>query len=122
MLNILPFRCSKIHVIVPCMRNLMSKPQSLFKQSISIARPLLYLSTIINYHLFTILYNPYRHTGDRQPCVSDQANMAYTQAFILEVLRHSTVLPLGIPHMAADNTKLEGYHIPKGAIVSKYNK
>ena len=39
--------------------------------------------------------------------------MTYTEAFICEVLRKSSVVPLGILHRAVEDVTLDGYLIPK---------
>ena len=39
------------------------------------------------------------------------------RAFIQEVLRLSVVSPLGMPHVASKDVNIDGYTIPKGAIV-----
>ncbi|CAG0889210.1 unnamed protein product [Darwinula stevensoni] len=39
--------------------------------------------------------------------------MPYTEAFIIEGLRHGSMIPLGTPHIASTDTKINGYFIPK---------
>ena len=39
--------------------------------------------------------------------------MPYTQAFLAEVMRYRTVLPLGVPRVTTTDTKLREYMIPK---------
>ena len=43
--------------------------------------------------------------------------MPKIEAFLHEVLRISTIIPQGIPHMASQDLKLAGYDIPKGTPV-----
>ncbi|KAK7913526.1 hypothetical protein WMY93_013737 [Mugilogobius chulae] len=54
---------------------------------------------------------------DRFPRLSDKPNLPYVEAFILEVLRHSSFLPFTIPHCTTKNTSLSGYFIPKDTCV-----
>ncbi|CAG0879740.1 unnamed protein product [Darwinula stevensoni] len=43
--------------------------------------------------------------------------MPYTEAFIMESLRHGSLIPMGAPHVANNDTEINGYFIPKGTIV-----
>ena len=43
--------------------------------------------------------------------------MPYTQATVLELLRFSSIVPLGIPHTAMCDTTVKGYTIPAGTEV-----
>lgn len=43
--------------------------------------------------------------------------MPYTQAFLTEVMRYRTVLPLGVPRVTTKDTRLGKYMIPKGTTV-----
>ncbi|XP_072035941.1 cytochrome P450 2U1-like [Amphiura filiformis] len=52
---------------------------------------------------------------NRLPRLSDQNNLPYTRAALLEVQRHVTLAPLLDFHAAGNETSLSGYHIPKGA-------
>ncbi|XP_068128670.1 cytochrome P450 1A5-like [Hyperolius riggenbachi] len=54
---------------------------------------------------------------DRRPKVSDRSQLPYTEAFILEMFRHSSFLPFTIPHCTTTDTVLNGYFIPKGRCV-----
>ena len=57
--------------------------------------------------------------GDsRFPTLEDKPNMPYTNAFISELLRYSSVVPLSLAHEAKEDTVLGGFFIPKGATVS----
>ncbi|KAK8750012.1 hypothetical protein OTU49_015182, partial [Cherax quadricarinatus] len=53
----------------------------------------------------------------RMPCLDDQQHLPYTEATLCEVLRRSTVVPLGTFHATTRDTTLGGYTIPKGATV-----
>ncbi|XP_056409493.1 cytochrome P450 1A1-like [Hyla sarda] len=54
---------------------------------------------------------------ERRPKFSDRAQLPYTEAFILEMFRHSSFLPFTIPHCTTSDTVLNGYFIPKGLCV-----
>uniref|UniRef100_A0A8C3AXD6 Cytochrome P450 1A n=1 Tax=Cyclopterus lumpus TaxID=8103 RepID=A0A8C3AXD6_CYCLU len=55
---------------------------------------------------------------DRTPLLSDKPNLPFLEAFILELLRHSSFLPFTIPHCSTRaNTSLNGYFIPKDTCV-----
>nr|XP_047937505.1 cytochrome P450 1A5-like isoform X1 [Anser cygnoides] len=54
---------------------------------------------------------------ERRPRLSDQGTLPYTEAFILEMFRHSSFLPFTIPHSTTRDTVLNGYYIPKGRCV-----
>ncbi|NWW90534.1 CP1A5 protein, partial [Rhynochetos jubatus] len=54
---------------------------------------------------------------ERRPRLSDRGSLPYTEAFILEMFRHSSFLPFTIPHRqvlsTTRDTVLNGYYIPK---------
>nr|ADV36120.1 cytochrome P4501A [Pseudopleuronectes americanus] len=54
---------------------------------------------------------------DRMPLLSDRPNLPFLEAFILEILRHSSFLPFTIPHCTTKDTSLNGYFIPKDTCV-----
>ncbi|NXI59436.1 CP1A4 protein, partial [Chloroceryle aenea] len=54
---------------------------------------------------------------ERRPRLSDRGTLPYTEAFILEMFRHSSFLPFTIPHSTTKATVLNGYYIPKGTCV-----
>ncbi|XP_065589698.1 cytochrome P450 1A5 [Cyrtonyx montezumae] len=54
---------------------------------------------------------------ERRPRLSDRGTLPYTEAFILEVFRHSSFMPFTIPHSTTRDTVLNGYYIPKGRCV-----
>jgi cytochrome P450 len=53
----------------------------------------------------------------RLPSLNDRPNMPYTEAVMLEVFRMSSLVPLGVPHRAMEDTEFHGYKIPSGTIV-----
>lgn len=54
---------------------------------------------------------------DRFPSFSDRVNLPYIDAMVKEVLRWNPVVPLGLPHTTIEEDTVEGFYIPKGAIV-----
>uniref|UniRef100_A0A8C5X619 Cytochrome P450 1A n=1 Tax=Malurus cyaneus samueli TaxID=2593467 RepID=A0A8C5X619_9PASS len=54
---------------------------------------------------------------ERRPRLSDRGSLPYTEAFILEMFRHSSFVPFTIPHSTTKATVLNGYFIPKGTCV-----
>ncbi|XP_062964306.1 cytochrome P450 2U1 [Cynocephalus volans] len=54
---------------------------------------------------------------NRAPSLTDKAQMPYTEATIMEVQRLTVVVPFAIPHMTSEKTVLQGYTIPKGALI-----
>ncbi|XP_061303304.1 cytochrome P450 1A5-like [Pezoporus flaviventris] len=54
---------------------------------------------------------------ERRPRLSDRGALPYTEAFILEVFRHSSFMPFTIPHSTTRDTVLNGYYIPKDRCV-----
>ena len=54
---------------------------------------------------------------DRLPNLSDKDKMPYTEATIMEVQRIATIVPLGVPHRASEDTTLCGYSIPQNAFI-----
>ncbi|XP_029986738.1 cytochrome P450 1A1 [Sphaeramia orbicularis] len=54
---------------------------------------------------------------DRTPLLSDKNNLPLLEAFILEILRHSSFLPFTIPHCTTKDTSLNGFFIPKDTCV-----
>ncbi|XP_072049222.1 cytochrome P450 2J4-like [Amphiura filiformis] len=49
------------------------------------------------------------------PKVNDK--LPFTEATIMEVQRIASIVPLGVPHIAATDTTLRGYFIPKGTMI-----
>ncbi|XP_030901832.1 cytochrome P450 1A4-like isoform X2 [Melopsittacus undulatus] len=54
---------------------------------------------------------------ERRPRLSDRGALPYTEAFILEMFRHSSFVPFTIPHSTTRATVLNGYYIPKDTCV-----
>lgn len=46
-------------------------------------------------------------------CFEDRINLPFTEAFLLELLRHVPHFPGGIPHSTINDTTINGYFIPK---------
>ncbi|KAK7096282.1 cytochrome P450 2B4-like [Littorina saxatilis] len=55
--------------------------------------------------------------GDRMPRIEDKSNLPYTEAVILEVLRHSSFIPLGVPHECREAIVYNEMTIPKGSLL-----
>ncbi|XP_078484622.1 cytochrome P450 2U1-like [Ciona intestinalis] len=55
---------------------------------------------------------------DRVPAMNDKAQMPYTCAFMQEVFRYRTLVPLSVVHMTNQDVVLNGYTIPKGTTIS----
>ncbi|XP_077461419.1 cytochrome P450 2U1 isoform X2 [Stigmatopora argus] len=53
----------------------------------------------------------------RAPSFTDRGNLPFTEAAIMEVQRLTTVVPLGIPHMASKTTEFRGFTIPRGTVL-----
>uniref|UniRef100_A0A8C4V3H9 unspecific monooxygenase n=1 Tax=Falco tinnunculus TaxID=100819 RepID=A0A8C4V3H9_FALTI len=54
---------------------------------------------------------------ERRPRLSDRGTLPYTEAFILEMFRHSSFLPFTIPHSRTRDIVLNSYYSPKGCCV-----
>ncbi|XP_078485405.1 cytochrome P450 2U1-like [Ciona intestinalis] len=50
--------------------------------------------------------------------MNDKAQMPYTCAFMQEVFRYRTLVPLSVVHMTNQDVVLNGYTIPKGTTIS----
>jgi len=55
--------------------------------------------------------------GKRNVQASDVTKLPYVESCILEVLRHSCIFPLALPHSTIRDTQLLGYEIPKDTLV-----
>ena len=51
------------------------------------------------------------------PRLDDRSNMPYTEAFLLELHRFTTEVPLALPHMSMRDVIFEGYNIKKHSVV-----
>src|SRR6218665_3075211 len=56
--------------------------------------------------------------GDRYPSLDDKADLPYTEAVILELMRRHTAGPLALPHATLKDATTSGYFIPGGSLVS----
>ena len=54
---------------------------------------------------------------DRLPSISDRGHLPILEAFIIEVMRHTSVIPMTLPHSTTRDTSLNGYFIPKDTVV-----
>ena len=52
---------------------------------------------------------------NRLPRLSDK--LPFTEATIMEVQRIASIVPIGVPHVAAEDTSLQGFFIPQGTIL-----
>jgi len=55
--------------------------------------------------------------GDRPPKIEDREEMPLVNAFMMEVLRHADIAPLGVAHEVSRDIVFRGYSIPKGTMV-----
>lgn len=53
----------------------------------------------------------------RLPSIQDQPHLPYVMAFIYEMMRFSSFIPVTIPHCTTANTSINGYPIPKDTVV-----
>ncbi|KAI5107869.1 cytochrome P450 1B1 isoform 3 [Silurus meridionalis] len=54
---------------------------------------------------------------NRPPSIQDQPNLPYVMAFIYEMMRFSSFIPVTIPHSTTADTSINGYPIPKDTVV-----
>jgi cytochrome P450 len=58
-------------------------------------------------------------TGNTRLCsISDRPNMPYAEAVISEVLRYSSLVPMGAPHRLSVDKEVRGYTLPKGCLIA----
>ena len=55
--------------------------------------------------------------GTRTPSMADKVNLPYVEAFINEIHRIVSVVPLGVPHSVTKDCKFRGYDIPNGTSI-----
>ncbi|KAM4729907.1 cytochrome P450 1B1 isoform 1-T2 [Anableps anableps] len=53
----------------------------------------------------------------RLPSIEDQAQLPYVMAFLYEVMRFTSFVPLTIPHSTVTDTSIMGYAIPKNTVI-----
>ncbi|KAI1132726.1 putative cytochrome P450 oxidoreductase OrdA-like protein [Nemania abortiva] len=53
----------------------------------------------------------------RLPTFSDRESLPYINAIVTEAWRWHTVVPMGLAHATNDDDVVNGYHIPKGAVI-----
>lgn len=53
----------------------------------------------------------------RLPCLEDQQQLPWVMAFIYEVMRFTSFVPLTIPHSTTADTTIGGYSIPRNTVV-----
>ncbi|KAM9365476.1 LOW QUALITY PROTEIN: cytochrome P450 1B1 [Pholidichthys leucotaenia] len=53
----------------------------------------------------------------RIPSIEDQARLPYVMAFIYEVMRFTSFVPLTIPHSTTTDTSIMGYTVPKNTVI-----
>ena len=54
---------------------------------------------------------------DRFPVFDDLASLPFTEACIMETMRHSCIFPFALPHSTTKDTFLNGYQIPEKSLV-----
>ncbi|KAK4014851.1 hypothetical protein OUZ56_027361 [Daphnia magna] len=57
-------------------------------------------------------------SGEFFPTLNHRSSLPYTEAVLMEAQRCSSIAPLTVPHYAVKDTKLQGYAIPKGSLLS----
>jgi cytochrome P450 len=55
--------------------------------------------------------------NSRLPSLADRPSMPYTEAVIHEVMRYSSVFPIGLMHNAVRDVEFHGYIIPKDTMI-----
>ncbi|XP_075991131.1 putative cytochrome P450 305a1 [Anticarsia gemmatalis] len=64
------------------------------------------------------IYNEIVSTiGDRTPCWNDNESLVYTSAYIQELHRYYTIVPMAGPRQLLNDTSIDGYLIPKGSTI-----
>lgn len=53
----------------------------------------------------------------RVPSIEDQPQLPYVMAFIYEVMRFTSFVPLTIPHSTTTDTSIMGYTLPKNTVI-----
>jgi len=55
--------------------------------------------------------------ANRAPTLADKKQMPYMEAFLLEVQRIGTILPISLPHTVIEDVELQGYTLAKNTVV-----
>jgi len=58
-----------------------------------------------------------RVVGDRNPSRDDKVRMVYMEAFLNEVHRMSSILPMSVYHRTMKDTEFAGYFLPRGSVL-----
>ena len=74
-------------------------------------------STTLMFAVFILSRNP-SIQSDLRESISGENNEAYLNAFIQETLRFSCIAYMGIPHAAKADTRIGGYEVKKGTMVT----
>ena len=56
-------------------------------------------------------------TGSRAVTLADRDSLHFTQSFIQEVMRMSSIAPITLPHITTKDIVVQGNTIPKGKFV-----
>ncbi|CAE7022126.1 hypothetical protein P3342_004979 [Pyrenophora teres f. teres] len=59
--------------------------------------------------------------GERLPVTSDKASLPYIEAVVKETHRWHPIAPMALPHCCTEEDSINGYRIPKGAMVLPNN-
>ncbi|MEQ2201502.1 hypothetical protein XENOCAPTIV_013426 [Xenoophorus captivus] len=54
---------------------------------------------------------------DRLPSIEDQPRLPYIMAFLYEIMRFTSFVPLTIPHSTLTDTSIIGYTVPKNTVI-----
>ncbi|KAM3968453.1 cytochrome P450 Cyp305B1 [Aphomia sociella] len=84
-------------------------------------------SNVLEFALLTVLRNQVIQQkiydeitnilANEKPCWADSYRLTYTSAFLLEVQRYYTIVPLAGPRRVLEDTIIDGYLIPKESTV-----
>lgn len=85
-------------------------------------------TTTLLWAFLFLLKNPHAETRARReldrvvgrnrlPRYSDRGNLPYIEAVLSECLRIGTTFTIGLPHVASENSTLQGFDVPKGTIL-----
>lgn len=54
----------------------------------------------------------------RLPSYQDRTSLPYVEAFIAELQRHTTIVPLSVQHVPTEDVTFRGYKIPKNTVIT----